>query len=196
MRWTQDDVIDAAFSTLEAEGLEGLSLRGVARALGAHLNSVSWYVKTKRSLIDMMADTIVGTVDIGGLSRDPTERVRTIAERYRAALLAHRDGGRLVAGTFNCTGKTLRVANAIVAALLEAGCPEPDAARLCWSIVYFTLGITQEQQMSPSDSQEPIQELFESGDYPALSKVGEQLMVSDSFDRRFDYGIARLLHVS
>ena len=193
MRWTQDDVIEAAFSTLEAEGLERLSLRGVARTLGSHLNSVSWYVKTKRALIETMADTIVGTVDIDRLPADPVERVATVAERYRAAMLAHRDGGRLVAGTFSCTGKTLRVAEVIVAALLEAGCSEAEAARLCWSIVYFALGLTQGQQ-TPSDAPSgSFAELVATGAYPALARVGEDLMVDDSFDERFAYGMDRLL---
>jgi TetR/AcrR family tetracycline transcriptional repressor len=95
MRLTQDDVIAAAFSTLESEGLERLSLRGVARTLDAHLNSVSWQVKTKQALIETMADTIIGSVDTDDLPADPVERVRVVATRYRAAMLAHRDGGRL-----------------------------------------------------------------------------------------------------
>jgi TetR/AcrR family tetracycline transcriptional repressor len=94
MRWTPDDVIDAAFATLEAEGFEKLSLRGVARTLGAHLNSVSWYVKTKQTLIETMADTIVGTVRTDDLPADAVDRVRTVAHRYRAAMPAHRDGAR------------------------------------------------------------------------------------------------------
>lgn len=193
MRWTQEDVIDAAFTTLEAEGLEKLSLRGVARALGSHLNSVSWYVKTKQSLIETMADTIVGTVDVAGLPAEPIERVRTVAARYRAALLARRDGARLVAGTFTGTGKTLRVADAVVGGLLDAGHTEADAARLCWAIVYFTLGLTQEQQSAPDDPRGSFAELVATGAYPALAKVGEHLMVDDSFDERFDHGLARLL---
>lgn len=193
MRWTLDDVIEAAFTTLEEEGLERLSLRGVARTLGAHLNSVSWQVKTKQALIDTMADTIVGSVGTDDLPGDPVERVRVIATRYRAAMLTHRDGGRLVAGTFTGTGKTLRVADAIVGALLEARYSEADAARLCWAIVYFTLGLTQEEQ-TPSDSPRGhFSELLETGAYPALAKVGVGTMVDDSFDARFSFGIARLL---
>jgi len=196
MRWTQDDVIEAAFTTLEEEGLERLSLRGVARTLGAHLNSVSWQVKTKQALIDTMADTIVGSVGTDDLPANPVERVRVIAVRYRAAMLAHRDGGRLVAGTFTGTGKTLRVADAIVGALLEAGYSEADAARLCWAIVYFALGLTQEQQ-TPSDTPRgQVTELLATGAYPALAKVGLATMLDDSFDARFDYGIARLLQLA
>jgi TetR/AcrR family tetracycline transcriptional repressor len=196
MRWTQEDVLDAAFTTLEAEGLEKLSLRGVARTLGAHLNSVSWYVKTKQTLIETMADTIVGTVRTDDLPADPVERVRVAIERYRAALLAHRDGGRLVAGTYTGTGKTLHFADTIVGALLEAGYPEPDAARLCWAIVYFTLGLTQEQQTPAETPKREFKRLLDTGVFPALAKVGEQLMVADSFDARFAFGVARLLQRS
>jgi TetR/AcrR family tetracycline transcriptional repressor len=193
MRWTQHDVIEAAFATLEEEGLERLSLRGVARALGAHLNSVTWQVKTKQALIDTMADTIIGSVDTDDLPTDPMQRVRVTANRYRAAMLAHRDGGRLVAGTFTGTGRTLRVAEVIVGSLLTAGYSEPDAARLCWSLVYFTLGLTQEQQTPTVQPRARFTELLDTGAYPALAKIGVDTMLDDSFDARFDYGIARLL---
>jgi TetR/AcrR family tetracycline transcriptional repressor len=193
MRLTQDAVIEAAFATLEREGLERLSLRGVARTLDAHLNSVSWQVKTKQALIDTMADSIVGSVGTDDLPADPVERVRVVATRYRAAMLGHRDGGRLVAGTFTGTGKTLRVADVIVGSLLEAGFPEAGAARLCWAIVYFTLGLTQEQQTPAAKPQERFAELLATGAYPGLAKVGIDVMLDDTFDARFDYGIARLL---
>ena len=196
MRWTLHDVIEAAFTTLEEEGLDRLSLRGVARTLGAHLNSVSWQVKTKHALIETMADTIIGSVDTDDLPADPTERVRVVANRYRAAMLAHRDGGRLVAGTFTGTGRTLRVADVIVGGLLEAGYSEPDAARLCWSIVYLTLGLTQEQQTPTEQPRAQFAELLNTGAYPALAKVGIDTMVDDTFDARFEYGIARLLNLA
>lgn len=193
MRLTQHDVIRAAFATLEEEGLEKLSLRGVARRLDAHLNSVSWQVKTKFALIETMADSIIGEVRTDDLPADPLERVRVVATRYRAAMLAHRDGGRLVAGTFTGTGKTLRVADAIVGSLLEAGYSEVDAARLCWAIVYFTIGLTQEEQTPADDQHGNADELLKTGDYPALAKVGLATMLDDSFDDRFDYGISHLI---
>ncbi|MFD6156949.1 TetR/AcrR family transcriptional regulator C-terminal domain-containing protein [Nocardia sp. NPDC060256] len=196
MRWTQHDVIDAAFATLEDEGLEGLSLRGVARRLGAHLNSVSWQVKSKQALIDTMADAIIGSVDIADVPTDPIERVRVVATRYRAAMLAHRDGGRLVAGTHTATGSTFDVAEVMVGGLLEAGYAEADAARLCWSIVYLALGSTQEQQTPNENPRAQFAELLETGAHPALAKVGLGLMVDDSFDARFDFGIARLLNIA
>ncbi|MGI5499329.1 TetR/AcrR family transcriptional regulator C-terminal domain-containing protein [Lentzea sp. CA-135723] len=118
--------------------------------------------------------------------------MRVLATRYRTALLAHRDGGRLVAGTFSGTGRTLRVGEAIVGSLLEAGHTELGAARLCWSIVYFTLGLTQEEQTPAGDARDRFAEMLATGAFPALAKVGDA-MISDDFDARFDYGISRLL---
>ncbi|MBS2545635.1 TetR/AcrR family transcriptional regulator C-terminal domain-containing protein [Catenulispora sp. NL8] len=193
MRWTLDDVIEAAFTELEAEGLDKLTLRGVARTLGSHLNSVSSYVKTKQTLIETMADHIVGSVDVTNLPDEPVERARAVATGYRDALLAHRDGGRLVAGTFTGTGKTLRVADTMAGALLDAGYDKAEAARLCWAIVYFTLGLTQEQQTPSADPRGSFDELVATGSYPSLARIGEHLMVADSFDDRFQYGLSRLL---
>jgi TetR/AcrR family tetracycline transcriptional repressor len=104
-------------------------------------------------------------------------------------MLSHRDGGRLVAGTYTSTDRTLRVAEVIVGGLLSAGYSGEDAARLCWALVYFTLGLTQEQQTTPPAGEaKPEWEA-----YPALAAVGEPLLAHDSFDARFDYGVARLL---
>ncbi|MEU9336905.1 TetR/AcrR family transcriptional regulator C-terminal domain-containing protein [Streptomyces sp. NPDC048290] len=140
-----------------------------------------------------MADTVVGSVATDGLPADPGERVRVVVGRYRAALLAHRDGGRLVAGTFAGTGRTLRVAEVVVAALLEAGHPEEDAARLCWALVHFTRGLTQEEQSAPADDVRlPVADLAAEG-CPALARIGVRLPAQDSYDARFAFGLARLL---
>jgi hypothetical protein len=37
---------------------------------------------------------------------------------------------------------------------------------------------------------------LDSGVFPALAKVGVQLLAYDSFDSRFTYGIDRLLHLA
>ncbi|MFE4663463.1 TetR/AcrR family transcriptional regulator C-terminal domain-containing protein [Streptomyces sp. NPDC056716] len=193
MRWTEDDVVEDAFPLLERARLEGLRLRGVAREPGVHLPSVSRYLKSRRSLSETMADTGVGSVRTDGLPAAPVERVRVVVDRYRAALLAHRDGGRLVAGTFAGTGRTLRVAEVMVAGLLETGHSEEDAARLCGALAHFTLGLTQEQRTSPPDAGAQAGYLCAEEGFPAPAKVAARPMTRDSFDARFGHRPARLL---
>lgn len=58
--------------------------------------------------------------------------------------------------------------------------------------MYFTLGLTQEQQTPGHGPRGQIAALLETGAYPALAKVGVEAMLGDSYDARFDYGITRL----
>jgi len=59
--------------------------------------------------------------------------------------------------------------------------------------VYLTIGLTQEQQTPTDNPRGQFPELVATGAYPALAKVGAAAMLDDSFDARFNYGIARLL---
>ena len=51
-RLSRIDVVRAALRLLDEEGTDAVTLRGVARALGVHLNSVSLQVGSKARLLD------------------------------------------------------------------------------------------------------------------------------------------------
>ncbi len=94
----------------------------------------------------------------------------------------------MVAGTFAAEPATLDVAEALVAALLDGGLPEREAAWTCWHLVYFTLGVTQEEQAAPGRFTRNL----EVGDRPALRRVLTYL-AGESFDDRFENGVDRIL---
>ena len=68
-----EEVLRAGFDLLDADGLEALTLRGIARHLDAHLNSVSFQVKTKARLLDLMADRVLSHVSLAQLPGEPDE---------------------------------------------------------------------------------------------------------------------------
>jgi TetR/AcrR family tetracycline transcriptional repressor len=156
------------------------------------LNTVSWHVKTKGRLLELMADSVLGECSAGNLPADPQRRVRTLVGRYREALLAHRDGARLVAGTFVAEKNTLDVADEIVRALLDCGHGGRSAAWTCWTLVYFTLGIAQEEQAVD----EPLESILRRGldvdRHSALNSVVDHLLSTD-FDARFEFGLNLIL---
>jgi TetR/AcrR family tetracycline transcriptional repressor len=127
-------------------------------------------------------------VPLDDLPRDWRERAVEIARRYRRALLAHRDGAVVVAGTYAAEPATLNVAEALVAALLEGGLSEREAAWTNWDVVYFVLGLTQEEQALPDRSGD----VPAVGDRPALRRV-LPFLTEESFDERFEFGLAKLL---
>jgi TetR/AcrR family tetracycline transcriptional repressor len=93
-----------------------------------------------------------------------------------------------VAGTYAAEPATLDVAEALVATLLDGGLSDREAAWTCWSVIYFVLGLCQEQQALPDRS---LRDLAV-GRRPALQRV-LPFLIEESFEERFEYGVAKLL---
>ncbi|ASF07037.1 putative TetR family transcriptional regulator [Nocardia brasiliensis NBRC 14402] len=188
MTKSQADVVRTALEILDEHGVDAVSLRAIAGRLGVRMNTVLWHAKSKARLEELMADAIVAGVSLDRLPEDWRERATEVARRYRRALLAHRDGAVVVTGTYAAEPATLDVTEALVAALLDGGLPSREAAWTCWGIIYFTLGLCQEEQAFPNRS---VQDL-DVGERPALQRV-VAAMADDAFDERFEFGVARLL---
>lgn len=194
-RRRQKDIVDAALGILDESGLDAVTLRKVARRLDAHLNTVSFQVTTKARLLELMADAIMGTLSLDGLPAGPFDRVAVILHRYRGVLLSYRDGARLVTGTTVIEQNTLKVGNAVIAALLEAGVDHGIAVNTFWGLHYFLLGLVQEEQSEQYSAAPDLTSIITTGDFPALLIVGNDL-TAPSFDTRFDFGIAALLRTA
>lgn len=185
-RLDRDTVVRAALDLLDAEGLDAVSTRAIATRLGVRMNTVLWHVKSKARLRELMADAIVGEVDLAGLPDDWRERAAELTRRLRGALLAHRDGASVVVGTYAAEPGTLRFAEALAGALVAGGVPRP--AWTLWTLVHLTLGLVQEEQAAPG-----VAGLGDSlGDYPSLRAVADDLEPT-AFDRRLDHGVALVL---
>lgn len=187
-----DDVIAAALEVLEERGLSGVSTRAVADRLGVRMNTVLWHVKTKARLLDLMADAIVGRVVTDDLAGDWQDDATELMRRLRLALLEHRDGALVVSGTFPALPHTLRVSDALLAALLRAGGDSRTAAWTAWGLVYFTFGLVQEEQATPALLRDAVAREIPPGSYPALSMVLDEFAGTEFADR-FEFGIAALL---
>ena len=98
---TRDDVVDAAVRLLAEVGLEGLSLRRLARDLGVSAPTLYWHVTDKRTLLDHVAERLlVDQWQVTPLApgEDWAEWLRERATAQYRALIAHRDAARVLAG--------------------------------------------------------------------------------------------------
>ena len=146
---TLDHVVSAAFVVLNRDGLAKLSTRAIAAELGVSMNTVMWHIGTKDRLLDVMADTIVGQVDLAKLHGSDCEQASELIERLRQAMLSHRDGASVVAGTSPVMSSTLAFGDHLLTVLFEV-CPTyKSAAWTAWNLLYFTLGLVQEEQRHP-----------------------------------------------
>lgn len=179
---------------LDEGGLEAVSLRAVAERRGVRMNTVVWHVKSKGRLLELMADAIVAEVRLEDLPARWDQRAAELLERYRTALLAHRDGAAVVGGTYAPEPATLAVAEALIATLLEGGYRDQEAVWTCWNALYFTLGLCREEQAISSADPDRLTQALDSGAFPALSRTLPHLL-QPNFDDRFAYGLQRLLNL-
>ncbi|MCE0535868.1 TetR/AcrR family transcriptional regulator C-terminal domain-containing protein [Kineosporia rhizophila] len=188
-----DDVVTAALDLLDEVGADAVSLRAVANRLGVRMNTVLWHAKSRADLQELMADAIVAGISTQALPADPPQRAEEIVARFRVALLARRDGARVVTGTFAARPGTLRFAELLVASLVEGGLDEREAAWTLWSLVYFTLGLVAEEQAAAEQGRVAEQLVGElaGGAYPTLSAVRNYL--TGDFEERFRYGVRQFL---
>lgn len=55
---SQRSIVDACVRVLDSEGARALTMRRIAKELGAHASSLYWYVKRREDLIDLSLDEI------------------------------------------------------------------------------------------------------------------------------------------
>lgn len=192
-RISRQDVVREALALLDGDGIDAVTLRGVARRLGVHLNSVSLQVGNKARLLDLMADAILGELSFDDLPADPIERIKAIFRNYRRVLLDHRDGAHLVSGTRVSETNTLRLGNAVIAALLDAGVDAELAVTTFWGLNYFVVGLVHEEQTIPDDGAQRFEQELEAHSFPALEAVRD-LFLGDNAETRLEFGMDALLH--
>ncbi|MFC8566532.1 TetR/AcrR family transcriptional regulator C-terminal domain-containing protein [Streptomyces sp. NPDC057245] len=189
---TLDHVVGAAFDVLDRVGVAKLSTRTIAAELGVSMNTVMWHIRTKDRLLDTMADAVLGEVSLEDLPGQGHEQAAELVRRLRRAMLGHRDGALLVAGTFPAEPRTLAFTDRLMTALLEA-CPTPrTAAWTAWNLFYFTLGLVQEEQAAPADERERLRANVDAQRFAALDSVLEEFMSVD-FETRFRFGVEQIL---
>ncbi|MEU2390105.1 TetR/AcrR family transcriptional regulator C-terminal domain-containing protein [Streptomyces sp. NPDC007369] len=143
---SRERIVEAAGALVDAEGLEAVSTRRLAAALGVSGPSLYNHFRTKDEILDAVADAVSARVDLSvfegpaGAGPDWREALRAWAHSYRDALADHpnivpvlaRGPGRRPAG--------LRLADAVFGAMTAAGWPPAQATRIGALMRYFILG--------------------------------------------------------
>ncbi|MFJ6070878.1 TetR/AcrR family transcriptional regulator C-terminal domain-containing protein [Streptomyces sp. NPDC093065] len=193
--------IQTALDLLNESGLDALTMRRLADALGVQAGALYRYFATKQDLLTAMAERMVGGVaDAAGPTGDGDwgERAARLARALRTALLAHRDGARVFAGTHSTGPNTLGFSESLVGVLREAGFDDGEAARALYAVANFTVGHTLEEQAAhpPADGEPAhagiLHEAVAAGTYPHLAAT-LPVLTSTDFATHFEFGLRLLL---
>ncbi|MEU4116545.1 TetR/AcrR family transcriptional regulator C-terminal domain-containing protein [Kitasatospora sp. NPDC028055] len=141
------NVVTGALDLLDAEGLDGLTMRRLGVALDVQAGALYRHFPNKDALLDAMADQLLEGVG-APLPSDLSwpDQLELLGERLHTALLSRRDGARVVSGTFAPGPHTMAASRRAAQVLTEAGFPPNRAWEHTFAVFYFILGHTIEEQ--------------------------------------------------
>lgn len=189
---TAADVVDAAIDVLDGGGLDGLTMRRVATRLGVQLNTVYWHASSKPELLELVADALLAGCAQSCTGSGWQQQLLELMDGYRQALLRHRDGARLVAGTYSVMDNTLALSEKLTSVFLAAGFSEQVATWATWHVSSLVLGLAVEQQNEPDDWTKRLDSCVDATRYPTVDAVRDRHTAGDH-DARFAFSCDLLL---
>jgi TetR/AcrR family transcriptional regulator, tetracycline repressor protein len=162
------EIVRAALELLDEGGLEALSMRRLAQTLGMHAPGLYWYIEDKQELINLMARAILDealTDDRGPDGEGWEPWLTEVAVRMRRAMLARRDGARVVAGSylFRTRAITGMLETAVRAMEDGAGYGRDMSLHGAITVLRYTMGIALDDQAEPRGRAEELRKRLESG---------------------------------
>jgi AcrR family transcriptional regulator len=198
---TQEAIVKAAIKVLDAEGLDGFSMRKVADRLDTGAASLYWHVGSKDGLFDLIFEEVIGEQVDGVPEADPQrwqEQLKEVARAMRQAILSHRDIVQLSVGRIPMGPNALRLSERVLAILRSGGVPDELAVQsylLMISVVNgFTLDEAGYAHQAPDDAP-PVDEAAQmvrtyftslpSEEFSNLKELAEHFAITDQ-DARFE----------
>lgn len=120
---TLERILDAALAILDREGLNGVTMRAVAEALGTGGASLYAHVTGKDALVELLLDRIYAEVELPPAADTAPwdEQVKDIARAVRGVLVAHRDIARASLGTIPTQPNALAITERLITLMREGG---------------------------------------------------------------------------
>ncbi|MFC8346275.1 TetR/AcrR family transcriptional regulator C-terminal domain-containing protein [Streptomyces sp. NPDC057280] len=186
-------VAETALKLLNELGLDGLTLRAIAKELDVKAPALYWHFKDKQALLDEMATEMYRRM-IAGTPLDPgdtwRERLLKSNRGLRAALLGYRDGAKVFSGSRFTSLVHAEAMEDNLRLFTAAGFTLAQAVRASSTTYFYTLGfVTEEQGMQPGVDVEERARLM--ADFPLSAAAGKEVFAD--YDRHFEEGLALII---
>jgi AcrR family transcriptional regulator len=201
---SRERVLETAVELADRHGLEWLSMRKLADAIGVAAMTLYYYVPNKTELIDGMIDIVFSEIEPPSLELDWKEAMRRRAVSTRAALSRHRWAVGQMEGRATHGPANLRLHDACLGCLRAAGFSlemTVHAYSVQDSYIYgFALQETDLSHETPDDFAAEAQRQMEAyaevlADYPNLVEVvgGHVAQAGYDYETEFRFGLDLIL---
>jgi TetR/AcrR family tetracycline transcriptional repressor len=188
-------LVAEALAMLDREGLDHFSLRRLADRLGVTPMAIYNHVRSKRDLLQAVADTVVSEVDYPSAEGEWRRVVARCFRTLRATCLAHPGAVPLIEAAETLPASIFRPMEITLSALRGAGLGRADAMRAYFVLMTFTLGQVGYQIRGWARGVDPGAAAREGrvtrATFPAV--IGARVPQAWNFDQAFEFGLSVIL---
>ena len=165
---TRSQIVSAAMTIVDRDGLQALTMRKLAGELGVGTMSLYYHVPDKSALYDLILDAGLSEVDLSADDPDAAVEIRVagVAHAIRDALLSHPRAAIIAMSRSLRTPTQIRPVELLLQILLDAGMPPAQAMQTVNVIGQYSLGVTAMYASHIDDSEYRDER---EGDYTALT---------------------------
>ncbi len=145
----RSQIVAAALGIVDAEGIDAVSLRRLAEALGVTPMSIYWHVRDKAELLELVGHAVLAEIQIPAAHGDWRAQLREVHRAMLAGFLRHPNTADILIGRARYGPGGLALFERILRILLGAGY-SPEAAFDAYQSLYlFTLGFMATSSRTP-----------------------------------------------
>jgi len=140
---TEQAILDAALSQLDAGGAAAVSVRGIAAQVGIAPNAVYTYFPSKAAVLRALVERFLGDVNHDRFVDRQLpwrQRVEALALELRTHLVAHPGAVQLLLSGPMSGPNGLALRESLSEVLADAGSAPDDAARASYVLLVYVLG--------------------------------------------------------
>ncbi|WIM89376.1 TetR/AcrR family transcriptional regulator C-terminal domain-containing protein [Candidatus Mycobacterium wuenschmannii] len=148
-RFTVGEIADHALAIVDRDGLGGLSMRTLARALGTGPMTLYNYVEDRGQLEALVAEAVIAGVELPEPSHDWAEDVRAVATAIWEAVRRHPNVVPLVLTRRTMSATSYAPAERLVEALTRGGLEGVDLLAAFRAVLALVMGSAQVELAGP-----------------------------------------------
>ena len=192
---TRERIVEAGLGLVDREGIDAITMRRLAYALGVSPMALYNHVSSKRDLLRAIADHVLGQIRFDGAQGDWREQVKYCFRTFRGVCLRHPGIARLLEAADVAPAAVFAPMEVTLRALSQIGFDSRDALRTYFTLVSFTLHQASYQSRGPFPDLEPSERTragrLAGRGYDAIERLDP--IVDWDFDAAFEFGLALII---
>ncbi|PDQ20763.1 TetR family transcriptional regulator [Mesorhizobium sanjuanii] len=191
---SRERIVATAVELLDAQGLDGLTMRGLAERLGSGVMSLYWHVDNKEDVFDLALDSVLeyrGPPQMAE-SQDWRADIVHMLEDWRASMLRHSWSASLLPRRALGSNILSRL-ELLSKTLSKAGVADTDLNVAIWSLWNYVMGatITRASFDLSDDDMAAAQQRLTGERYTTIER--SRLLLDNDWDGAFRKGLDFLL---